>query len=117
MSCQRFMEFHDGIEAGDGLHGRRTLAAAIGMNADISRQHRGERFHVAAARGGEESIGKLQAAFFLYPEARPRFADMGARAGSELAAGGGVTLDGGRDFLETQPEHVMQQKGRPLERR
>ena len=29
----------------------------------------------------------------------------------------GVTLDGGRDFLKSQPEHIVQQEGRPLERR
>ena len=50
-------------------------------------------------------------------KARSRLADMGARAGSELAAGGGIAADGRGDFLEFQPEHVVQQEGRPLERR
>ena len=86
-------------------------------DADIGRQHRAKRLHVAAARSGEEGFGELQATLFLHLEARPRLADMAARAGGELAAGGGVALDGGRDLLEVQPEHVVQQEGRPLERR
>ena len=111
------MELHDGIEAEDRLRRCRTLAAAVGMDADVGRQHRAERLHVAAARGGEEGLGELEAALLLHLEARPRLADMGARPGGELAAGGRVALDGGRDLLEAQPEHVVQQEGGPLERR
>ena len=111
------MNLHDGIETEDRLRGCRTLAAAVGMNADISRQHRAKRLHIAAARGGEEGLGKREATLLLDLEARPRLADVAARAGSELAAGRRVALDGGRDLLESQPEHIVQQKGRPLERR
>ena len=93
-----------------------TLAAAVRMNTDICRQHGSKRFHVAAARSGEESLGKLKAALFVDLEARSCLADMGARPGSELAAGSGIAPDGGGDFLEPQPEHIVQQEGRPLER-
>jgi hypothetical protein len=106
------MDLHDGIEAENWLHGCRPLAAAVGMNTDIGRQHRGKRFHVAAARGGEESLGRLKAAVFVDLEARPRLADMGARPRSELAAGRRITRDGGCDFLEFKPEHIVQQEGR-----
>ena len=51
------------------------------MNADISRQHRAERLHVAAARGGEKGLGELEAALLFHLETRSRLADMGARAG------------------------------------
>src|SRR5260221_14508830 len=115
MSRQIFKDLHDGIEADDRLHGCRTLAAAVRMNTDIGCQHRRKRFHVAAARGGEESLGKLKATLFVDLEARSRFADMAARPGSEPAAGGRITLDGGGDFLKSQPEHIVQQEGRPLE--
>ena len=117
MTARYFVDLHDGIEAEDRLQGCRTLAAAVGMDADIGRQHRAQRLHVAAARGGEEGLGKLEATLLFHLEARSRLADMGARAGRELAAGGRVALDGGRDLLESQPEHIVQQEGRPLERR
>ena len=117
MSRQKFVRLHDGIESDDGLHGRRSLAAAVCMDADVGRQHRAERLHVAAAGGGKEGLGKLEATLLLHLEARSRLADMGARAGGELAAGSRVALDGRRDFLESQPEHIVQQEGRPLERR
>src|SRR5689334_6367828 len=58
MNRQNFMDLHDSIEAEDRLHGGRTLAAAVRMNADIGRQHLSKRFHVAVARRGEESLGK-----------------------------------------------------------
>src|SRR5262249_50069736 len=41
---QRLMDFHDGIEPENRLHGRRTLAAAVRMNTDIGRQHRQSAF-------------------------------------------------------------------------
>ena len=50
-------------------------------------------------------------------EARPCLADMRARPGRKLTAGGGVALNGGGNFLEAEAEHVVQQEGRPLERR
>ena len=50
-------------------------------------------------------------------EARSRFADVGAGAAGELAAGRGVALDGRGDLLEREPEDVVQQKCRALERR
>ena len=53
----------------------------------------------------------------LHLEARPRLAHMAARPRGELAAGGRVAPDRRRDFLEVQPEHVVQQEGRALERR
>ena len=55
MRRQRLMDFHDGIEAENRPHGRGTLAAAVRMNADIRREHRTKRFHVAVARRGEEA--------------------------------------------------------------
>ena len=54
---------------------------------------------------------------FFHLETRLRLADMGARAGSELAAGRRVTLDGRRDLLKFQPENIVQQKCSPLQRR
>src|SRR5260221_14453334 len=85
MSRQIFMDLHDGIEADDRLHGCRTLAAAVRMNTDIGCQHRRKRYHGAAARRGEEILGKLKATLFVDLEARSRFADMAARPGSEPA--------------------------------
>ena len=41
---------------------------------------------------------------------------MAPGAGSELPAGRRAALDRRRDLLEVDPEHVMQQEGRPLER-
>src|SRR5512139_4086479 len=114
---QIFMDLHDGIEADDRLLGCRTLAAAVRMKTDIGRQYRSKRFHVAATRSGEKSLGKLKATLFVDMKARSRLADMGARPGSKLTTGSGVTLNGGGDFLESQPEHIVQQEGRPLERR
>src|SRR5215208_5427999 len=95
----------------------RTLAPTVGMKADISRQHRAERLHIAAARGGEKGLGQREPTLFFHLETRSRVADMGARAGSELAAGRGVAPDGPCDLLESQPEHIVQQKSCPLERR
>src|SRR6267154_1592645 len=86
------------------------------MNAYISRKHRTERLHIAAARGGEKGLGKFEATFLFHLDARSRLADMGARAGSELAAGRRIALDRRCDLLESEPEHVVQQKGCPLER-
>src|SRR5882724_12138806 len=48
-SRQIFMELQDGIKAEDRLRSCRTLAAAVRMKADISRQHRTEGLHIAAA--------------------------------------------------------------------
>ena len=56
------------------------------MEADIRRQHRAERLHVAAARRGEECLGKFEAASFLQLEARSLLADMGAGSGRERQA-------------------------------
>ena len=64
-SRQMFMDLHDGLEAEDRLHGCRTLATAVGMDTDIGRQHRSECVHIAAARGGEEGLGKLEATLLL----------------------------------------------------
>ena len=111
------MKLHDGLESEHRLRGCRTLAAAVGMNTDIGRQHRAQRLHVAAARSGEERLGELEAALLFHLEARSRLADVSARTRSELAAGRRVTLDGRGDLVEVQPEHVVQQEGRPLERR
>src|ERR1700704_684411 len=108
-SRQIFMNLHDGIETEDRLRGCRTLAAAVGMKADISRQHRAKRLHFAAARGGEKGLGKREATLFFHLEARSRLSDASARAGGELAASRGVTLDGLCDLLESQPEHIVQQ--------
>ena len=116
-SRQIFVKLDDGLEAEDRLRGCRTLAAAVGMDTDIGCQHRTQSLHIAAARGGEESLGKLDAALLLHLEARSRLADMGARTSGELPASGRVTPDGGGDFLEAQPEHVVQQEFRTLERR
>ena len=33
LSRKMFVHFHHGIESGDGLNGRRSLAAAVGMDA------------------------------------------------------------------------------------
>src|SRR5262245_63286646 len=116
MIRQRFVDFHDGFEAQNRLRGRRTLAAAVRMNTDIGRQHRSKRFHIAVARRDEKSLGKLKATLFVNLEARSRLADMEARPGSELTTGSGVTSNGGADFLESQPEHIVKQEGRALER-
>src|SRR5262245_32723022 len=114
-SCQILVDFHDGLEADDRLNGCRALATTVGIGTDIGRQHRTKRFHVAAARGVEESLGKLETTLFLHLEARSRLADMSARSGSKLAAGSRVASDGGRDFLESQPKHIVQQEGSALE--
>src|SRR5690606_26773164 len=106
-----------GLKAENRLHGCRALAAAIGMHADIGRQHRAKRFHIATARSVEEGFGKLEATSFFHLEARSRLADVGARTGGELAAGRRITPDGGGDFLETLPEHVVQQESCSLEGR
>ncbi len=86
------------------------------LDADVGRQHGAERFHVAAAGGGEKSFGKFEAVLLFHLEARSRLADVSSGAAGELAAGRGVALDGGGDFLEREPEHIVQQKGRALER-
>ena len=104
------MHLHHGIESDDGLDRRRSLAAAIGMNADIGRQHSRQRFHVTVPRGGEESLGELEATAFVHLEARPRLTHMGARAGGELAASSRITPDSRPDFVESEPEHIVQQE-------
>src|SRR5690606_23103504 len=98
-----------GFEAADRLGSRRPLATAIGMEANVGGQHSRERGHVAAARGGEESLGQFDAAPLLYLEARPGLADMAARPRRELAAGGRVAVESPRDLFEVDPEHVVQQ--------
>ena len=40
---------------------------------------------------------------------------MGTRPGGKLPAGRGVTLDGDCDLVEFEPEHIVQQKRRPLQ--
>ncbi len=70
------------------------------MNTDVFRQHRSKRLHVAIARRGEEGLRELKATLFVDLEARSCLVHMGARTGSELTAGSGVTLNGGCDFLE-----------------
>src|ERR1700746_820605 len=42
-------ELQHGVEPKDRLRRCRTLAAAIGMEADVSRQHGAKRLHIAAA--------------------------------------------------------------------
>src|SRR5262245_5865800 len=111
---QRCMESHCGIESNNGLCGRRPIAAAVGVQANVGRQHCAKRLHVAAAGSSKESLGKLEAALFLHLEARPCLADMRARAACELATRSRVTLDGRGDFLEAEPEHIVQQEGCPL---
>src|SRR5215467_13599639 len=81
---QRLMDLHDGIEAENRTHGRRTLAAAVRMNTDIGRQHRSKRFHVAVARRGEKSLGKLKATLFVDLEARSRLADTSRSASTAI---------------------------------
>ena len=54
---------------------------------------------------------------FFHLETGLRFADMGARTGCELAAGGRISLDGCRHLVKFQPENVMKQKRGPLQRR
>ena len=100
-----------------GANRRRALAAAVAVQADILRQHRAERAHVAAARGGEEGAGDLQPARLLHAVAGPCVADMAARPGGELPAGHGAAADGGGDFLEAEAEDVVQQEGGALQRR
>ena len=65
----------------------------------------------------KNASASFEATLLVHLEARSRLADMGARAGGELAAGSRVALDGRRDLVESQPEHIVQQEGRPLERR
>ncbi len=76
--------------------------------------HRTKRLHIAAARGGIKSLGKLKAMLFFHPEARARLAHVAARTGSELATSRGVALDSGCDLPKLQPEHIVQQKSRAL---
>ncbi len=73
------MNLHDGIEAEERLVGRRTLAAAVGVQADISRQHRTKRLHIAAARRREKRFGKREATLLFHLETRSALTDMGAR--------------------------------------
>src|SRR6478609_5708918 len=46
---QDFMNLHDRIETEDRLPGGRTLAAAVGMKADVSSQHCAQGLHIATA--------------------------------------------------------------------
>src|SRR5262249_31651262 len=117
VSRQRCMESHCGIETNNGLCGCRSLVATVCVQANVGRQHCAKRFHVAVAGSSKESLGKLEAALFFHLEAWPCLAHMGARAACELATSGRVTLDGRRDFLESEPEHIVQQEGCTLERR
>jgi hypothetical protein len=55
----------------------------------------------------EEGFGDLEAALLVDLEARSRLADMNARLGGELTAGGGVASNGGADFVESEPEHFV----------
>lgn len=114
---QMCMHLHHLVEADKRPQCRRTLAAAVGIDADAGSQHRAERRHVAAARRGEEGLRKLEAALLLDAKARSRFAHMGASPGGELLASGGFALDCRRDFLERKSEQVVQQERRTLERR
>ena len=117
MSDQKLTHLHDGIEADHRLQRCRPLAAAVGVDADVGCKHCAERFHVAVARGGEERFGELHAALSVDFEALSRLAHMAAGAGGKLAAGRRIAADGGGDFVEFHPEHVVQQERRPLERR
>src|SRR5580704_7861979 len=83
---QVLVELHHGIESKDRLCGRRPLAATVGMNTDIIRQHRAEHLHIAAARSGEKGFSERETALLFQLETRPRTANMFARAGGELAA-------------------------------
>src|SRR3546814_17919752 len=85
------------------FHRGRTLAAAVGPHADIGREQRPERAHVAAARGGKKGVGDFEPAFLLELVARTRVADMGAGARGELARRGGVAVDRLRDLIEPDP--------------
>src|SRR5262245_33597713 len=115
MSRQSLLELEDGIEADEWPRRCRTLATTVRVNADIGRQHAGKRFHVAAARGGKESIGEFEPVLLVDLEARSRLANMAARAGRELPRSRRIAPNGGCDLLEFQPEHIVQQEGRTLE--
>ncbi len=96
---------------------RRHPAAAIGVDHDILGEHRAQRGEVAGPRRREEGIGEPQAVFIADHESRPGIVDMRAGAAGELAAGRGLAADRLGDRIELHPEHVMQQEGRPFQRR
>src|SRR3546814_5066864 len=49
------MQLEDDVITEHRFHRGRTLAAAVGPHADIGREQRPERAHVAAARGGKKA--------------------------------------------------------------
>ena len=111
------MELHDVFQSDERPFRRSPLAAAVGIKRDVRRKKRTQRLHVAAPGGREERLGDCKPAILRHREPWTLSPDMRESAARELAAGGLVAADRLGDLVEADAEHVVQKKGRALERR
>src|SRR5690606_36293550 len=77
-----------------------SLAAAIGVEADVLGEDRAEPGDLPLARCGEEGLRDFPSAGAVDREARLFLADMFARAAGQLTAGGRLAAEAVGDLLE-----------------
>ena len=109
------MDPQDLVDSGDRLCACRLLASAIGIGDYVRSQERAQALHVTVAGGGKKRGRDLEAAFLRHRETGALPPEMRPGTGGKLPARRRLAADRLRDFLETDVEHVVEQKGRTFQ--
>src|SRR5882672_12251754 len=80
-------EANDLVAAIDGIERCRALAAAVGIENGIRREHLGELCRITAHDGTLKRIGEPRHLLLWHAKARPRVMNMGTSARRQLPAG------------------------------
>ena len=92
----------------------RTTLGAVGAHHDVRVECLEQRVEVAVAGGGEEGVDDLPLPGQVGVEDRGHALDPPAGAAGQLAGRGGRAPDDGRDVVERDGEHVVQDEREPL---